>query len=680
MNIFKKKVRSALSNQILQNALDANSERRVVARIKAFSSLAKPFEDYQKQAHEIRNDVIQNLEHYYQEFVQNVQARGITVHLAKGTSEAKEIALKIAREHNAKLAIKSKSMVSEEVNINQAFEDAGIRVVETDLGEFIIQLRGEHPSHIITPAVHLKREQVGETFQKYLHIPYTNDVNLLTQAARKTLREIFFEADIGISGVNFGVAESGTLCILTNEGNGYMVTTMPSVHIALMGIERILPTLSDLAFMLKLLPRSATGQKITVYTHLIHAPKQAKDADGPKERHLIIVDHGRLSLKNTPLQDALLCIRCGACINACPVFREIGGHSYTGNKGQYTPYPGPIGSIISPALFGENEFGHLAQASTLCGACKEACPVDIDLPNLLLHVRAGGKEIQTHNRFYSPRGLPKSIDVSLRLFTIVMQHPKLLHFVQKTSGVLTQILYPNTKWVPMPSFTGWGYSKDIPKPAIKPFRERWENLKQSKLSPSKPSEFSKQEQRKTKMQTTLAQSFNKNKQSPVEVFQHEITELDGKFYNCTRETLPQTIISIISSYQVKHLCAWNKDPLIDDLLPTLRENNIQVNFGINKTAKIGITRAIAAIAETGSILVTSGDGKNLTTSLLPDIHIAVLSCSDIYPRVEDVITQKDTINASAAVLISGPSRTADIEMTLTIGVHGPQEVIVVCVQ
>ena len=232
------------------------------------------------------------------------------------------------------------------------------RVVETDLGEYIVQLRNERPAHIITPAVHLRRNDVGQLFHEKLGIPYTEDIPTLTNAARKVLREVFLTANIGISGVNFGVAETGSLCIVSNEGNARMVTTLPPIHIALMGMERLVRNLDDLALMLSLLPRSATGQKLSVYTQLINKPFENQ------QRHLIILDNGRYALRNSPLKESLYCIRCGACLNACPVFREIGGHGYN------SIYPGPIGSVISAGFFG-SDFVPLAQASSLCGACKE---------------------------------------------------------------------------------------------------------------------------------------------------------------------------------------------------------------------------------------------------------------------------------------------------------------------
>ena len=310
-------------------------------------------------------------------------------------------------------------MVSEEIELNHALEKEGIEVIETDLGEYIVQLRHERPSHIITPAVHLRKEQVGELFHEKLGIPYTVDIPTLTATARKVMREVFLTADIGLSGVNFGVAETGGMCVVTNEGNARMVTTLPPVHIALMGMERLVPNLDDLALMLSLLPRSATGQKLTVYTQLLHKPF----AD--QQRHIILLDNGRTRLRNSPLKESLYCIRCGACLNACPVFRELSGHAYIGSDLSIAPYPGPIGSVISPGLLGEN-YVQLAQASSLCGACKEVCPVDIDLPKLLTRVRAGqspspsGRGAQGVR---AERDFPPRQDLVLQIFARVATHP-----------------------------------------------------------------------------------------------------------------------------------------------------------------------------------------------------------------------------------------------------------------
>ncbi|MGE5462796.1 MAG: LUD domain-containing protein, partial [Syntrophothermus sp.] len=367
---FRKRIRTNISNDSLQMALDANTERRLRGRALAVAALPD-WQERRQRAHAIRAHVIEHLEEYLSQFIARNEENGVTVHRARDAAEAIQIMLKIAAGVTARdkglLVAKSKSMVSEEINLNDVLQAQGIRVVETDLGEYIVQLRGEKPAHIITPAVHLRRNDVAQLFHDKLGIPYTEDISTLTLTARKVLREVFLTADIGISGVNFGIVENGAICIVTNEGNGRMVTTLPKTYIALMGMERLLPTLDDLALFLSMLPRSATTQKLSVYTQLLRKP-------GPNQaRHLIILDNGRMRLRNSPLKEALYCIRCGACLNACPVFREIGGHAYIGADQKIAPYPGPIGSVVSPGLLGEN-FVHLAQASSLCGACKEICP------------------------------------------------------------------------------------------------------------------------------------------------------------------------------------------------------------------------------------------------------------------------------------------------------------------
>ncbi|MEO7840165.1 MAG: lactate utilization protein B, partial [Anaerolineales bacterium] len=378
-NQFRARIRKAIANPSLQVALDANAERRVKGRVSAMETLPN-WRERRQQAHSIRADVIEHLDTYLDQFIASAENNGIVIHRAKSAADAIKTVLEImgadGRPHSEKLVAKSKSMVSEEIELNHALEAQGIKVIETDLGEYIVQLRNEKPAHIITPAVHLRRNDVGKLFHEKLGIPYTEDIPTLTNTARKVLRDVFLTADVGISGVNFGVAETGGICLVTNEGNGRMITTLPPIHIALMGMERLVRNLDDLAILLSLLPRSATGQKLSVYTQLIHKPLP------DQQRHIIILDNGRTGLRNSPLKESLYCIRCGACLNACPVFRELSGHAYN------STYSGPIGSVISAGFFG-SDFVPLAQASSLCGACKEACPVDIDLPKLLVRVRSG---------------------------------------------------------------------------------------------------------------------------------------------------------------------------------------------------------------------------------------------------------------------------------------------------
>ena len=383
-------------------------------------------------------------------------------------------------------------MVSEEIHLNQRWKRPALKPVETDLGEYIVQLRGEPPAHIITPAVHLTRTQVGETFAEKLGIPYTDDIPTLTAAARRVLRQTFLDAGFGVSGVNFGVAETGTLCLVTNEGNGRMCTTLPAVHIALMGIERLVPTLDDLALMLYLLPRSATGQKLSVYTSLIHGPRRPGEVDGPDERHLVLLDNGRRALRQSPLTEALYCIRCGACLNACPVFREIGGHAYQAVDGRITPYPGPIGSVISPGLFGVPEFGHLARAfqpvrslqgslpgrhrpaqAAAAGAgcgCRPA-KRQKGFGSICTRARPGIQhpvKVRSH--------VPMGMRLGLRGFTWIAASPALFSLAQRLAGFFSRIISPRSDWLRLPAFTGWGYSKDFPRPATRPFHARFADL------------------------------------------------------------------------------------------------------------------------------------------------------------------------------------------------------------
>lgn len=672
---FHTQILTALADMKLQKALDANAERRIEARIQANAALP----DYQalrSRAHAVRANTIARLDQYLEQFIDNAQRNGMIVHRAIDAAQATQIVLEIARENNAYLIAKSKSMIGEEIGLNRALEAGGRRVVETDLGEYIVQLRGEHPAHILTPAVHLSRADVAQTFQEKIGLPFSDDVATLVAAARQTLREIFLEAEIGITGVNFGVAESGTLCLVTNEGNGRMVSTLPPVHIALMGIERVVPTLDDLAVLLALLPRAATGQKITVYTSLIHGPRRPGDPDGPRQRHLILVDNGRTALRQSPLAEALLCIRCGACLNACPVFREIGGHAYVGKHGEMSTYSGPIGSILSPGLFGQSEFGHLARASTLCGACKEACPVDINLPNLLLRVRAGGIKVEPER---AKQTLPFMVALGIRVYTWFSIDAKRFRFAQRLLGLISRLFVPRSQWIHLPAFTGWGFSKDFPRPAFHSFGMRWTS-KLSRISVSKGADdegIRVSGDRIDQPNRTIGER-SMDSQSLMTRFASELTALGGKFTRCSRTNLAQSIVQILHEKDIGSLLSWQIDHMPSHLVEEIRVAGVQVNYDFNHTIRAGLTGTLAAVADTGTILLTSGSGRPMFSSLLPEVHIAILRASDIHDSLSQVLRLGEVRAAASAVLISGPSRTADIEMTLTIGVHGPKELHVLC--
>ena len=329
---------------------------------------------------EIKAEGIANLGQYLTEFEQRVLDRGGHVHWAENAEQANNYVVELARARNVKTVVKSKSMVTEEIHLSAALEKTGVTVWETDLGEFIVQLRNEPPYHIVTPAMHLSRQQIADLFREKLGENVEDaDPGRLVAAARVALRRAFFSAEMGISGANFLVADSGMVAISTNEGNGRLTTTIPPIHVVVTGIEKVIPRLSDLATLWPMLATSGTGQPITTYSTLIRGARLAGEPDGPKEFHVVLVDNGRTGLLANPeTEEVLKCIRCGACLNICPIFRHVGGHTYG------TTYPGPIGSVFTPRTAGLNEWGHLSYACSLCTACKGVCPVKIDLPKQLL--------------------------------------------------------------------------------------------------------------------------------------------------------------------------------------------------------------------------------------------------------------------------------------------------------
>jgi L-lactate dehydrogenase complex protein LldF len=327
-------------------------------------------------------EAINHLDQYLEEFESQATARGTIVHWAETAEEAQEIVLKLCKTHGVKKAIKSKSMVTEEIHLNTFLEQNGITPIESDLGEYIVQLRHETPYHIVTPVMHLTKEDIDQTFHEKLGTPTGSSAEGLAMTARRVLRNEYLTADMGITGANFIVAETGMISVTENEGNARLSTSLPKIHVAICGIEKVVPKLSDLALFLPMLAVSGTGQQLTTYNTMFGGPRRANEVDGPNEFHVILLDNGRTNLlADAEQREALHCIRCGACLNACPVFKNVGGHAYG------TTYQGPIGSVITPHLRGLKEWNHLSNASSLCGACTEVCPVHIDLHHHLLKNR-----------------------------------------------------------------------------------------------------------------------------------------------------------------------------------------------------------------------------------------------------------------------------------------------------
>ncbi|HJW24162.1 MAG TPA: LutB/LldF family L-lactate oxidation iron-sulfur protein [Rhodocyclaceae bacterium] len=379
---FRERSKAVVENEFLQKSFRGAMDFLMAKRAAQFPDSGE-FESLRTLGEQIRQNSLAKLPELLTRLEANLTRNGIQVHWAETPEEANAIILDICRKHGAKRMVKGKSMVSEEIEFNHAAEAAGVEAIETDMGEYILQLAGEKPSHIIMPAIHKTKQQIAKLFEEKLPgVAYTEDVDTLIQIGRQVLRQKFLEADIGLSGVNFAVAETGTLCLVENEGNGRLSTTAPKVHVAITGIEKVVEKLEHVPPLYSLLTRSATGQNITTYFNMISRPRQPGEKDGPEEVHLVLLDNGRTQpYGDEQLRKTLQCIRCGACMNHCPVYTHIGGHAYG------TTYPGPIGEIISPHLMGLEATATLPSASSLCGACGEVCPVKIPIPELLIRLR-----------------------------------------------------------------------------------------------------------------------------------------------------------------------------------------------------------------------------------------------------------------------------------------------------
>lgn len=445
---FAENARAALADVQLRGALK-NATTLFGERRRAAASSLPNWEDLRDQARAIKDDALLHLDRYLEEFAGHAESRGAKVHWARDAAEANAIICRLAKDRHARTIVKSKSMTTEETHLNAALEAQGMQVVETDLGEYIIQLAEETPSHIIAPAIHKTRKQVAELFTAELGMPPTDDIAQLTRMARATLRDRFAAADVGISGVNFGVADTGTIVIVENEGNIRLTTSLPRTHIAVMGIEKVLPRFADLDLFLKLLPRSGTGQSLTAYQSFITGVKRKPTDEGPEELHIVLLDNGRSRMLAHPVtRQSLACIRCGACLNACPVYQQIGGHAYG------SVYPGPIGAVITPQLLGIEKTSQLPYASSLCGACREVCPVKIDIPRLLLHLRA---EI-------APRKGGIGERLAFKLWARVMSSPS-LYKLSSLAGRIAQRVVPISR--------AWTNGRDLRPIETKSFRELW---------------------------------------------------------------------------------------------------------------------------------------------------------------------------------------------------------------
>jgi len=458
---FPQRAGAALKDAFLQEALTIATTKFIDLRREAFEGFPQG-DALRDRARGIKEATLQRLDHYLGLLADNVERLGGHVHWAATGEEAREIVLRLCRDRGVRMAVKSKSMATEEIDLNEALEHAGVTPIETDLGEYIIQLAHEKPSHIIAPAIHKTKGQVAELFSRELSGRFAADPEVLTAVARKELRQKFLQADLGITGANFAVAETGTLVLVTNEGNGRMVTSLPRLHVAVMGMEKVIPTMTDLVVFLSILAKSATGQKLSSYTTLVRGPRQPGELEGPEHFHLILLDSGRVRQIGGPLREALYCLRCGACLNVCPVYRQIGGHAY-GHT-----YPGPIGILLTAMLKGTDSVKDLAHASSLCGACKDVCPVRIDIPRMLVELR----EQVAHEHV-----APVAERMLFRAAGRLMASPALFRLGARAGRLFQRPFTRGGKLRSLPLFFGrWTATRDLPPVAPRTFSERWDEL------------------------------------------------------------------------------------------------------------------------------------------------------------------------------------------------------------
>jgi len=464
---FRPRAAEKLADPHLRQALDGLKSRFVAGRANVMVELDN-FEEIREAAAQIRQRALDHLDFFLEEFERNASARGATVHWAETWADVTRIVCAIARDNAVRKAVKSKSMVSEECALNEALEAAGIEVVETDLGEYILQLGNEPPSHIIAPVIHKTKDQVSDLFAEKHHKARKTDIGEMTREAREILRPHFLSADMGISGANFIVAETGSTLIVTNEGNGRMVTTLPRVHVAITGIEKVVPTLEDVATLMRLLPRSATGQSISNYVSITTGTRGADDLDGPEQFHIVLLDGGRSRILASEFREILRCIRCGACMNHCPVYQNVGGHAYG------WVYPGPMGAVLTPNYVGIENALDLPHAATLCNQCGVVCPVKIPLPELLRKLREKQFDLQLR---------PWAERFALRAWAFFASRPSLyaaisgigvrvLHWMRDRRGMLRHL----------PFGGGWTDGRDMPAPAGRTFRALYAQRRQSRRS------------------------------------------------------------------------------------------------------------------------------------------------------------------------------------------------------
>ncbi len=687
MNTVPQRIRFRSYTQHVPPNIPAALERAIpgfLATRAAAMAEVPNWEGLRQAAHDLRLHALLHLDQHLEELRHQVMAAGGHFHLARDAAEACAIIVDLAQQHGVKTVVKSKSMTTEEIGLNRALEEAGVRAVETDLGEFIVQLAGTGPSHIITPAIHLTREEIARLFTEKLGVEAPPEPERLVAIARQKLREQFLSAEMGISGANFVVAETGTIVIVTNEGNGRMCTTLPDVHVAVAGIDKVVPDWEGLTVLLKLLARSATGQKISCYTSFITGPRRSPAENGPRELHLVLVDNGRSRIRSDQgARETLLCIRCGACLNACPVYSHVGGYAYG------WVYSGPIGAILTPQLLGSRVAGDLPFASSLCGACADICPVKVPIPQILLYLR---RRIVEGDALERPAASPL-VRLTARLSATALNTPWLYHLGSRLLQVV-QRPFQRDGWLPSlpPPLNRWTMVR--PFPAFNAsFRQWWREHASAIQAPT-----SSRRPRPSGVTTEVGESAGRGAQitatrpiipppreagpleSELDLLFSEIEKLSGVPRRMTEEELDAALRELVEAEGVGKATLWATEGLvrwrIADRLGALGVEVIPHDAGKHTLAQadLGVTEVDFAVPETGTLGLLSSPQKPRLTSLLPRVHLALMRPVALRADLHQVFAEAK--EQDYLVLISGPSRTADIEKVLTLGAHGPKALYV----
>ncbi|MDP1591357.1 MAG: LutB/LldF family L-lactate oxidation iron-sulfur protein [Prosthecobacter sp.] len=664
------------------------------------------FQDWQEArniAAATKKAAISRLDEHLIEFERNATSRGTVVHWAKDSDEARAIILGIIRRRNAKRIIKSKVMTSEEIHLNELLEREGFGVIESDLGEFIQQLKNEAPYHFVFPCMHLSREEISELFEDKIKSAPSNDPEELTMIARRWLRDKYLQADVGITGANFIVAETGMISITENEGNARLTGALPKTMISLIGIEKVVPKLADLALFLPMLATAGTGQPLTCYNTAYGGPKQPGEADGPEEWHVVLIDNHRTALlADSEQRDALQCIRCGACLNVCPIFKNIGGLSYG------TTYQGPIGAVITPHLRGLQDWKHLSGASSLCGACTATCPVKIDLHHHLLQSRRNAAKEK-----------PDALEgLAWRLFARSINQPSVYNLGTKLAK-FAQPLHRLVSATPLDPMRGWTKSRAAPQLAKQSFKDWWRARSTgARMSPSAavkgarvppPAKTAHADEgirtpANNSRDITLARIREALSDSPPIQYQasstqqrsvlpsvHDLTAqfaqnaatLRADFFNLPDETAAKAkLLELTRQHGWKKLAA-HQGSLTDALVPRslpLLDTTHGYDVTELESCDAGISECDALIAQTGSVLLTSRSGGGRALSVLPEHHVVLARRSQLLadlPAAYELLHQRYGASwPSLMTFITGPSRTGDIERILVLGAHGPKKLTI----